>query len=140
MSLDNNTQEQNDKNHIILHPRLKTKVIHHLTVTQDHVLQYEYFRAKNATGTETSSPELWVEIYNTETAAKTAIMSESNTGDEVPMDVEQITNLEILSDGHSKIVISEQRQAFEMMRLFVPLPSKANNGVLMDSENQTQTM
>lgn len=119
---------------------MKTKIIHHLTVTQDHVLQYEYFRAKNATGTETSTPELWAEVYNTETAVKTAIMSESNTGDKVPMDVEQITNLEISIDGHSKIVISEQRQAFEMMRPFLPLPSKENNGVLMDTENQTQTM
>lgn len=108
-------------------------------IVQDHLLQYEYYRIQGSNASHIGTPDLWVEAYNVETAAKIAIIAESSTGDALPMDIECIA--EIQSSGNdSKIVLNQKRNPLILKRSFVPLLNKEHNGEIIDGAKQHPTV
>lgn len=151
--------------------RLKQKVAHQLLIAQDNILQYVQYRTYGNYSKATpdiETPDMWIEAYNMETAAKIALSTESKTGDELPMEIECITELKSSTTstaaateaaetttaptaptkkahehnkGKPQIIMNDTRKRFKEMRPFVPLQNKENNAELnVDNQKQMQTM
>lgn len=119
---------------------MKRKIVHQLVIVQDHVLQYEYYRSQGTPASQIGTPDLWVEAYNMESAAKMAILAESSTGDALPMDIEYIAEMQSSGNDDSKIVLNQKRKPLILKRPFVPLLNKEHNGEIIDGSKQHPTV
>lgn len=119
---------------------MKRKIAHQLVIVQDHVLQYEYYRVQGSKNTQIDTPDVWLETYNAESAAKMAILSESSTGDELPMDIEYVAEMQCPGDNNCKVILNQKRNPLILKRPFVPLFNKESNGEIIDGTKQFPTV
>lgn len=119
---------------------MKQKVSHQLMIVQEHVMQYEYYRYQNATDNNVyDMPDMWMETYNVEAAARIASTAESSDGINSPQAIQCIVDARV-NGNLEQLTLLQKRRPCDGMQPFLPLRNRGTNGFFSRKQEQHQTM